>query len=176
MAPNLFERAVGDSVTATLSDYHDDNCDYFYGGSTLTSKPIPLVSGLELILFRPWPTEVQRVDAFLAGLEVWAMAAFGLLNWTRGYGKIRFRAQLGLLTHVIVLLLLGFFFSYMYNMGLVVRQRLMCFPALLAIYTWPLLVERKPIKTGLNRYVGSTMRRAGSTAIRRRNAASRVWS
>jgi hypothetical protein len=139
----MFEETVTDGATTalsnryeTLSGLDDANREPIFG-----SKPIPIVSGLVLILTRPWPTEVNAIDAFLAGMEVWVLGVFGLVNWKLARGKCRLGLHPALVTHLVLLLLMGFFFSYMYNMGLAVRQRLMCFPAILAIYTWPLMTR-----------------------------------
>jgi hypothetical protein len=143
LRPQTFEEMVADGATAALSNRYDtlSNLDDAGRAPIFGGKPIPIVSGLALILFRPWPTEAQTADAFLAGLEVWVLVAFGLLNWTMARGKRHLLLHPGLVTQFVLLLLLGFFFSYMYNMGLAVRHRLMCFPAVLAIYTWPLLAR-----------------------------------
>jgi hypothetical protein len=139
-----------------LAQRYDDlsNNDAVGGAAIAGGTPIPFVSGLMLILIRPWPTEVQQMEAFLAGIEVWLLAAFGMLNWWIARGRVRWRVSVGLVTHVVALLLMGYFFSYMYNMGLAVRQRLMCFPAVLTIYTWPLLARQQAIKTLLDRRMG----------------------
>lgn len=144
LRPEMFQQVVSGNVTETLSDFYNDNSSHFSGGSTLEGgNPTPVVSGLTLILFRPWPTEVGGIGEFLAGLEVWVLAAFGLLNWASTRHRRRLLMRPGIVTHVILLLLMGFFFTYLYNMGIVVRQRLMCIPAVIAIYSWPLLVRQQ---------------------------------
>lgn len=145
LVPAFFDQMIGNGVSAALSSRYDDlsTNDRINGAALAGSSPLPVISGLTLILFRPWPTEVERLDALLAGVEVWFLAVFGLVNWTLTPGRLRLREHPGLLVHVVALVLMGYFFSYMYNMGLVVRQRLMCFPAVLALYVWPLLAKQQ---------------------------------
>jgi len=144
LMPQLFENAARDGLTTTLADrYETLSIDDRIGGTNLNGNtPIPVLSGLVLILFRPWPGEVHELASLLVGLEMWGLAAFGLLHWTRTRRRLRLLMQPAIVTNIVALLLLGFYFSYMYNMGLVVRQRVMCFPAILAIYSWPLLAKQ----------------------------------
>ncbi|MFV1965100.1 MAG: hypothetical protein ACC628_06725 [Pirellulaceae bacterium] len=144
LAPQLFEKAARDGLTTTLAERYDTlSINDRIGGSNLTGNtPIPVVSGLVLILFRPWPGEVHGLGALLVGLEMWGLAALGLLHWIQARPRLRLLMRPAIVTSIVALLLLGFYFSYMYNMGLVVRQRVMCFPAILSIYTWPLLARQ----------------------------------
>lgn len=142
LRPATFEEALSDGATTALSNQYEELSSLDMGRAPISgSSPIPVVSGLALILFRPWPTETQTVDAFFAGLEVWTLAALGLFGWVVARDRRRLCLHPGLVTNIVLLLLMGFYFSYMYNMGLAVRQRLMCFPAVLAIYVWPLLTR-----------------------------------
>lgn len=153
LKPDTFEAVMADGATTALSNRYDKLSGLDDGGREpiFGSNPIPVLSGLTLILSRPWPTEASAIDAFLAGLEVWVLGAFGLLNWKLSRGRGKFGLHPALVTHLVLLLLMGFFFSYMYNMGLAVRQRLMCFPAMLAIYTWPLLARNQATCTASRR-------------------------
>jgi len=145
LTPQLFENAARDGLTTTLADRYDTlSIDDRIGGTNLNGNtPIPVLSGLVLILFRPWPAEVHALASLLVGLEMWGLAAFGLFQWTHTRRRLRLLMRPAIVTHIVALLLLGFYFSYMYNMGLVVRQRVMCFPAILTIYTWPLLARQR---------------------------------
>ena len=153
LKPTTFEEVLSDGPRTALSNRYDtlSSLDDANRPPIFGSKPIPVVSGMLLILSRPWPSETQAIDAFLAGLEVWLLGAFGLFNWAMVRDKRRLCAHPGLLTYVVLLLMMGFFFSYMYNMGLAVRQRLMCFPAMLAIYAWPLLARQRGVNLLMER-------------------------
>ena len=169
LRPDMFQRVANGSVTETLSEFYNDNSSHFSGGSTLEGGTlIPVVSGLTLILFRPWPTEVEGIGELFASIEVWVLAAYGLWNWARTRHKQRIIASPGIITHLILLILMGFFFTYMYNMGIVVRQRLMCMPAVLAIYSWPLLAAQEPIKANFKRFGGHTSLRSALISNQRR--------
>jgi hypothetical protein len=86
---------------------------------------------------------VHEVVALLAGLEVWALGLLGILSWKAAKRKWKLALEPVMVTQIVALLVLSFYFSYMYNMGLVVRQRLMCFPALLFIYFFPVLASQR---------------------------------
>jgi hypothetical protein len=144
VAPDLFSAAMSDGVSATLSErYQSLSTRENSGGSSLTgSTPIPVVSGILLVMFRPWPFEVEESHALLVGIEVWALAAMGFYFWKSTKQPWRLLARPAIATQIAALVMLGYYFSYMYNMGLVVRQRLMCFPAMLFIYFYPLLLKQ----------------------------------
>ena len=148
-APQLFDEGMNDGVTASLSSRYErmTENDNLVSHSFVNVEPKPVLTGLLLIIFRPWPTEVRGVGELLAGLEVWLLASAGLIAWCRLPNKIRQLKHPNVITMVFGLLFFGYFFSYMYNMGLMVRQRLMVYPALLFVYFWPLL----QYQTGLAR-------------------------
>lgn len=185
--PELFESAMGDGVSNTLADrYKSLSANNNLNGIALAgSNPIPVLSGLALIACRPWPFEVDNAVAALAGLEVWALAGIGLLNWKMSRLSWRQFLHPAMVTQLVALLALSFYFSYMYNMGLVVRQRLMCFPALLCLYVWPVLVRQSQRKPASNLApvldappANRLIRRAGPlvlhTRVPRRDASSTV--
>jgi hypothetical protein len=153
VAPDLFASAMSDGVSATLSErYQTLSARDAANGSSLTGgTPIPVVSGLLLVMFRPWPFEVEESHALLVGIEVWAFAAVGFYIWKSTRKRLRLLLHPAIATQIVALLLLSYYFSYMYNMGLVVRQRLMCFPAMLFIYFYPLLAKQGAIVVGKQR-------------------------
>jgi len=140
-APTLFEAATGQGVTSTLSERYEHlaaNSDQA-SRHFLDQNPTPVWTGVILILFRPWPWEVRQFGELLAGLEVWLLALLGFWTWFRAPNK---RSQLkhsSVISFLVCLVFFGFFFTYMYNMGLVVRQRLMAFPAVWFLYSWPVV-------------------------------------
>ena len=138
-APILFESATGEGVTNTLSvryEYLTTNSD-LASSHFLEKDPIPVLTGVLLILFRPWPWEVRQFNELLAGIEVWWLASLGLWSWFRVPDKLTHLKHPCVISLLLSLAMFGFFFSYMYNMGLVVRQRLMVFPAVWLLYSWP---------------------------------------
>lgn len=148
MVPELYHATMSEGVTSSLNSKHQELTDnnnlvssHFAG-----SKPTPVLTGVLLILFRPWPTEVASLGELLAGLEMWFLATLGLASWYRSTNKRQLMKQVNFLTLLFALLLLGFLFSYMYNMGLVARQRLMAMPAVLSIYFWPVFCRTALLK------------------------------
>ncbi|MCA9241399.1 MAG: hypothetical protein KDA37_14420 [Planctomycetales bacterium] len=144
IAPNMYDVLVHEGLTESLSQKYDlltENGDAA-GRQFVGAQPIPVYTGLTLILLRPWPNEVFKANELIAGLEVWLLTLWGAWNWKNVFKSARFLKDANLIGLVVGLLLFGFLFSYMYNMGLVARQRLMAFPAVLLIYMWPLLASQ----------------------------------
>ena len=122
------------------------------GGSAIQQNqtPIPIASGLLLIFLRPLPYECNDLASVLAGSEVWVISLIVLFGWLRLRGRIRLCEIPLIVASLIALLLLSFFFSYTYNMGLMVRQRLQAFPALIALAAVPYLVSSRQGICGRN--------------------------
>ena len=147
-APVLFEAATGEGVASTLGGRYEHlttNSD-LASSHFLDKDPTPILTGVLLILFRPWPWEVRQISEFLAGVEVWWLASLGLWSWVRVPNKLSHLKHPCIISMLVCLAMLGFFFSYMYNMGLVVRQRLMVFPAVWLLYSWPAIFYRPHLK------------------------------
>jgi hypothetical protein len=144
LTPDLFNASVADGVSTTLSErYASLSARDGLNGEALTgANPIPVLSGLLLILFRPWPFEVKESHAFFVGLEVWFLALIGLSVWWSAKRRWQLLLHSAMISQMLALAALGYYFSYMYNMGLVARQRLMCLPAVLFIYFFPLLANQ----------------------------------
>ena len=112
-----------------------------------------MLSGLLLVMFRPWPFEVEESHALLVGIEVWMFALLGFYIWKSTRKSWRLMTHPAIATQIVALILLSYYFSYMYNMGLVVRQRLMCFPAMLFIYFYPLLAKQGAVVVAKRRRI-----------------------
>ena len=69
LVPALFDQMIGSGLSATLSTRYDDlsTNDSVNGAALAGSNPLPVVSGLTLILFRPWPTEWNEWMRFWPG-------------------------------------------------------------------------------------------------------------
>ncbi|MBN2021476.1 MAG: hypothetical protein JW809_01660 [Pirellulales bacterium] len=119
------------------------------GGSTIvyaSGGPVPVLSGLAIVFLRPYPTEVQDVESALAGAEVWGLSLILALAWLNCRQRVRLLwTSLGI-CGVITILLMGFLFSYCYNLGLAARQRLQVYPAILAMIALPVLSRQQPVK------------------------------
>ena len=148
MAPVMFERFVTDGIRSTLDEKFGELSQgdgsvitYFYG------TPIPVISGYLLINFRPFPWEVHNITTFAPGVEVWLISAAGFLGWLHSPHKRKLFLSAYVITILAALFALSFYFSYMYNMGLMVRQRLMVFPILIPLAVLPTLVALGPSAT-----------------------------
>jgi hypothetical protein len=148
-APALFEAATGEGIASTLGGRYEHltTSGNLASSHFLDKSPTPVWTGLMLILFRPWPWEVRQVGELLAGVEVWALASLGVFAWIRVPRKLEALKHPSAISLLVCLVLFGFFFTYMYNMGLVVRQRLMAFPAVWFLYSWPTVLALSPKKT-----------------------------
>ncbi len=138
MAPLIFERLTAEGVGTTLTErFHELNST---GGSAITyarGAPIPLVSGFVLINLRPFPWEVTDVTTIAAGAEIWLITATSIFGWYRLQHRRHLLRTSYVITLLVVVLTLSFYFTYMYNMGLMARQRVMAFPALVSLAVFP---------------------------------------
>ncbi len=137
-APALFETLLESGVTESLGARQAAAENHHSGVQLQSADRILVYTGTTLILFRPWPTEVSNAMELVSGAEVWCLALIGLCCWKNP--MVAFRAVMKngpLLTSVFALLCFGFYFSFMYNMGLAVRQRVMVLPVVLLFYLWP---------------------------------------
>jgi len=152
VAPEHMASAQEDGVTAMMSERYEYRYD---GGSAIyRSHPvIPVASGLMLILFRPLPYECEDMRATLAGAEVWLMSSVLLWGWVVRRNYRRALSIPLVVTSLIATIGLSFFFSYMFNMGLMARQRIQVLPAFVVLAAVPFLlsVKRSSYRHGLRR-------------------------
>ncbi len=145
MAPVMFERLADNGIGTTLTEkFHELNAT---GGSAITyarGAPIPFVSGFILINLRPFPWEVTDITTIAAGCEIWLITGASLLGWYLLPNRTRLLNTSYVLTLVVAVIAISFYFTYMYNMGLMVRQRVMAFPALISLAVLPTLAMMNP--------------------------------
>ena len=171
VAPEMFNAATSGGVSSSLGERYEQ----FSTNDNLTSshfvgkEPVPVWTGLLLILFRPWPTEVGSGAELLAGVEVWILAVIGAWGWYQVRGKFQQFMHPSVLVMVFGLLFFGLFFSYMYNMGLMVRQRLMALPAVLYFYAWPYVCMQKARYAKFRPKVSGTRSRGRFSSADRRS-------
>ncbi len=151
IAPGLYAAFVADGLSVTLNEkFHELSLQ---GGSVITysrGAPIPLISGVILLLARPLPWEASNVVSLLAGAEVWIMLLIGTLGWLTVRNRSSHLKTDYVITLLCAFLALSFYFTYIYNMGLMVRQRVMVFPTMLSLVIIP----------GLAKWASITDRRA----------------
>lgn len=147
VAPGLLDQIRRDGLTSTL-DRMTDHAES-YGGSSISrlTSPIPVVSGLLFAMFEPNPTYWRNPMFAIVGVECWFLSLAGLYNWFKTSLRIKqLFCPIGI-TCVLALLGLAFYLGYMYNMGLMVRQRLQLFPAMFLIAILPLRQSHQVLST-----------------------------
>jgi hypothetical protein len=143
-APAVWEKVTSDGLTDALEDGYESR--NHIGSSSLGGggKPIPVVTGLLLIFLRPYPWEVRNITDLSACLEIYIITGTLLVGW-RGKGvDFRLLRHPYVISAVCTILMLAFFFSYTYNLGLLVRQRIQLWPAIfvcIAIPYWSARTE-----------------------------------
>ena len=111
---------------------------------------IPILSGLTLIFLRPYPTEIHNAVAFFAALEIWILSCLALIGWLLLRRRSEALTTPFVITLMVTTLIIAFLFTYMYNMGLLVRQRLQVLPAVVGLAVFPYLI-RTGVRQGLVR-------------------------
>jgi len=109
--------------------------DYGEGG------PIPILHGGINTLFRPFFWRAENVRDWLCSLEIWFISLGMFFSWAR-MGRTEWRLILrnrATLVAVLVCIPFFFFFTYMVNEGILARQRVQVFPALLVLFAMPLV-------------------------------------
>ncbi len=108
------------------------------------ADPKPFLTGFLIILFSPPPQYWGQPVWFLMGMESLAMTLtllFGLF-FSGHHSKAKFKATF-CAGAIYVLLLMAFYLSYCYNMGLAIRQRMQVIPAMLVLIGAPLLPTKR---------------------------------
>ncbi len=147
LVPGVMRAAMDRGVISTLEEgVREQSRDAGEGtGSTIRygeSRPIPVVTGLTLLFIRPYPWEAPHIIAFLAGAEFWLLSTIMVFSWLNLRNRRKYIFQPLMLTAVFATLFLAFFFSYMYNLGLMVRQRMQFYPAMITLAATPSLIRR----------------------------------
>lgn len=139
MINSVLERGLVETLearyTADLRNFSKSGSQIHYSGGA----PVPIVSGLLLILLRPLPSEINSAAALLAGLEIWTLFAIMCACWWFSRSRREVWTSPFMLTNLVAIALFSFQFSYMYNMGLMVRQRIQVIPALVSLAALPVV-------------------------------------
>lgn len=137
------EFAEGGVIETMEANYESRN---HIGGSAIYhpgGRPIPVVTGLTLIFLRPFPHEISGIAGAIAALEVWFITAICVTGWMKLPSKKQVLLDPFTVTLLAAILFMAFFYSYYYNMGLLVRQRLHVLPAVIALTAIPHLLPRR---------------------------------
>ncbi len=106
--------------------------------------PIPIISGLHSVFFRPYFWKVKNSRSMFTAIEIWTISIGIFLLWIKGrYHTVKkILRNPAIRTSLLVLIPFGLFFSYFPNEGLIARHRIQVFPALLVLLSTPLLQLR----------------------------------
>lgn len=142
-APDFFDASIRNGITDSMGDRQSAIEENSEGAHIRAEDRVIFYTGITLIMLRPLPNEVTGFAELLAGAEAWIYAIAGAFYWRRPSALVSAVTKHPLLLTVLfALLAFGFYFSFMYNMGLVVRQRVMVFPAVFLLYFWPAAIGR----------------------------------
>lgn len=136
IAPGFIAKVGESGLVATL----DKMTDIAQGGSAIyrTSTPIPFLNGLIFVFLEPNPLYWSSINYAVVGAEVWAITIAICYSWFSSRGNLTSNINRNLLLCAVAILALSFYLGYMYNMGLMVRQRLQAMPALILLAAIPL--------------------------------------
>ena len=127
-----------------------------YGGN----GPVPILSGAKNTLFRPFFWRANNMRSLLTAIEIWTITVGIILSWMRIRSKewkIIFRNP-AIRCAILVCIPFFLFFTYFPNEGLIARQRIQLFPALMVLLAIPLLLRRsrRTSKKNENSYMPPT--------------------
>ena len=138
LAPEIFVEP--DLLVERLSDNYSVRAGADKG-STITGEPIPILSGLNRIFLRPYPTEAVNFSMVIASLEICMLTGLMVWGWLTRRSARLWKEPIVLMA-LISILFLAFPFSFMYNLGLLSRQRVAAIPAILVVLLAPWLFRR----------------------------------
>ena len=131
-----------------------------YGGG----GPVPIISGIKNTLFRPLPWGVKNMRSLVAALEIWTISLGICFFWMRMH-FVEWKTILrnpAIRCALLVSIPFFFLFSYFPNEGLIARQRVQLYPALLVLFAMPILLRkypanlrRKPTICGESQFIAS---------------------
>lgn len=127
-----------DGIGSAVGEFYEQRSSL--GGSAISyanGAPIPVVSGFVLLLLRPLPHETQGILELLAGAEIWLLTSLMAWGLLRQANKRDFLLEPPFLAALIAICGFAVLFTAMYNMGLMVRQRVQTMPALLILAAFP---------------------------------------
>ena len=145
-APGLMEKAEMDGVLSARQSFLETAILSVEsaGGNTLTyylGGPVPIVTGGAIIFLRPFPFEIHNLNELISGLEVWILSLIMFDNFRRQPKISVFLHQPGIGFCCLILLLYSWDFSYLYSMGLAVRQRVAVLPVMLILAFLPQIIR-----------------------------------
>lgn len=144
---NSFEhniRIAGNKMKVYIQRGNPSTFDYGKRG------PVPIVDGLVNTLFRPFIWRVRNLRSLVTALEIWTISIgifFVWMRMTNAEWKYIFQNP-SIWVALLVCIPFFFFFTYTVNEGLIARQRIQLFPALLVLFATSILQRRKLNREG----------------------------
>ena len=141
IGPNLKTLELNKRAIITRGEFRSvANSTFDYG----EVGPIPILSGIKNTLFRPILWQVRSLRSLLAALEIWTVSLGILFLWIRMTNTEWKRILRNPAIWVALLVCIPFFafFVYFPNEGLIARQRVQLFPALLVLFVTPILMRQ----------------------------------
>lgn len=144
IAPGFSSSAEEKGVINTLGKM----TDHAMGGSAIyrETTPVPFLNGLIFILFEPNPLYWANFNFAIVGVEAWFITLAILFQWKKVPDKARLLMTPPAIMCIVAILSIGFYLGYMYNLGLMVRQRLQVMPALILLAGLPLGVQHSRLR------------------------------
>ncbi len=140
IAPGFSSNAEEKGVIDTL----DQMTDHAMGGSAVyrETTPLPFLNGLIFVLFEPNPLYWANLNYAIVGIEAWFITLAILYQWWKVPEKVRLLMTPPAVICVVAVLSIAFYLGYMYNLGLMVRQRLQVMPAMILLAGLPLGIQK----------------------------------
>ena len=118
------------------------------------SGHIPVVSGAISVLFRPFIWRIGNLRSFLSAIEIWTISISIFFFWMR-MNKMEWKSILqnqSIMVAILVCIPFFVYYTYLPNEGLIARQRIQLFPALMILLAAPILQRKSLVlKTALRK-------------------------
>ncbi len=129
--PGISDKVKDVGVVKTL----DKMSTMSQGGSAIyrARTPIPVLDGLLFVFFEPNPLMWGNLSYAIVGVETWMITLAIAYSWLNARDRVKLILDRRMMLCVVSIVLVGFYLGYMYNLGLMVRQRLQIMPALVLL-------------------------------------------
>ena len=112
--------------------------------------PILVLDGAVNTLFRPFPWHFPNLRSVLSSIEIWAISLSIIFLWMR-MSRVEWRRILrnpSIWVALLVCIPFFVFFTYTVNEGMLARQRIQLYPALLVLLATPILLRQSAVVRG----------------------------
>lgn len=142
--PGFLNSIADDGLQGSLESGYEKRKDIGDSAIYRQESPIPVVTGLAIIILSPPPQFWGAPHWLIFGLESLALSGLCARSWTNiRIPRLQAIQQPAIAGAVVVILMLALHLSYSYNMGLALRQKIQVVPALLILISGPVLMAQK---------------------------------